>query len=100
MPAASAARGDSLASVRPRKRMVPAAIFSSPNAARISSDLPQPTRPAMPTTSPARTESVASRTEPSASDSPSTANATSPGLLRISGNSAPTGRPVISSISA
>ena len=100
MPAASAARGDSLSSARPRKRMVPAAIFSSPKAARISSDLPQPTSPAMPTTSPARTVTVASRTEPSASESPSIASATSPGLLRISGNSAPAGRPVISSISA
>src|SRR2546423_1159514 len=44
MPCASAARGAGACSSRPRLRITPEAIRSSPNTARISSDLPQPPR--------------------------------------------------------
>ena len=64
MPARSAALGVRPWISWPRWRIVPPVITSNPKAARISSDLPQPTSPAMPTTSPARTWIEASSTNP------------------------------------
>ena len=49
------ARGLRPVTSSPRKATLPALSFSTPKQARATSDLPEPTRPASPTTSPART---------------------------------------------
>ena len=71
-----------------------------PKAARITSDLPEPTRPARPTTSPRDTESDAPVTVPDGVDSPSMRRTSSPGARRIVGKSSRMTRPVISRTSS
>ena len=81
----------------PSKVIRPDAIGSIPKQARATSDLPEPTRPARPTTSPARTSMVTFETVPVASVKSSTSSKVLPGSKRISGKICSITRPVMSS---